>query len=242
MPKTGPSNAGTRKRSSVKGMPKEPTSNMMYCFSSCDEDNESGGSSRSASLSPLRRSTSGCPLRRVAIHNDAISKATSPKNAGIHKRAPRTSKSKAPTSNMMYCFDSSEDETGNGSSVDRKHLDVGMRHSHVDPALSEAELVELDLDSPAPLIAGQEIKLKRNRPKNLKVWTDGKDLQAPSFGVSQENASPDLVSRLSISSTATRFVHGLIFFPKDPPSPPKLKKLTFLSIRSPFASRLTLWF
>jgi hypothetical protein len=200
---SSPTIAETCKRLSRKGTgkPKEPTPNMMYCFSSSDEENEPDISTRYASVSQLGQNTTGSSPTHVNIKQDAISKEKSP-NGDTNTR--KNAKTKEPTWNMMYCFDSSDEdfEVDSGTPAE-------WQHSFAAPALREEELVRLGKDMPEAKIAGQKpITLENKESITLFVRTDDGDSQISSSGTSLKDAShPDLLNRLSISSSAaSRYV------------------------------------
>ena len=154
---------------------------------------------RSGSMSPLRRISDKSPSTRISIQEDAVSKATSPRNVGIRKRSPSKGKTKITSA---YVFPGSDEDNECDLPVDNTNHTAVIQCSSTAPVLSEAEIFEADLDVPeAKISRPRAIKLQRSGPKCLSVRTDGEDSQGTSSGSRRRDApTPDLLGRLSIAS------------------------------------------
>ena len=73
------------------------------------ETRKSSIKARSGSISPQRKSTERTQSARVSTQQDAMSKATTPRNAGIRKRSPSTGRIKG-TSKSADVLSSNEDD------------------------------------------------------------------------------------------------------------------------------------
>jgi hypothetical protein len=194
-----PQHAGTRERAPRKKV-KEPTYNMMYCFSSSDDD-EPDIPTRPASVFQLERHLTGSPPMRESILQDAFPKAASSRSAGTRTR--RNGLKKEPTYNMMYCFASSEEDSEIESDAP-----VETAHNITAPALREVALVQWDMDSPEGKIAGQiqpsnlESKVSACHPSVRPDDDDSQTVSSASFG---KDAPPADMS-ISPSNSTTWFV------------------------------------
>ena len=199
------------------------------------ETRKSSIKARSGSISPQRKSTDRSQSARVSIQQDAMSKATTPRNAGIRKRSPGRIKGTSKPADVLSSNEDDEDECDIPG--EWTHQMTGGQRSLVPPALSEAEIFEAEINVPEARISRQKsIKLQERGPKCLSVRTDIDDSHGPSTSSSRRNdaPTPELLGRLSIKSPAaatTRFVSELILTMALPILPPCL--LCRLSSKSP---------